>query len=100
MNILSSFQENGRIYEVGKRLIEIPADVINQLIQWNIQNQPEDDAQFALAIFFSVAMEDELSGDTISSEVISFISDLLRHRTNGDDSRIKAAIQEMRVLSK
>lgn len=97
MNIfINCLQRDGRVYEVGERLVEIPADVIERLIQWNDQNVAEDDIPFALATLFSLTSPEELSAGKISEDVLKFIRELLQHRTNNDENRIEAAVDGMR----
>lgn len=88
-----SFQKRGRIYEVGQRLIEIRADVIDRLKLWNQTNQQEDDNAFALAILLSITSPEEVLNNTIiGNEAMDFICDLLRHRTNKNENRVKGAV--------
>lgn len=61
-----------------------------------MQDMPQDDVPFALAIFLSLSTSEELSGEitkeTIDSNVMEFISDMLKHRTNNNINRVTATI--------
>lgn len=57
-----------------------------------MQNMPEDDFPFSLAVLLSLTNPEDVSNHKISNNVIEFIRDLLHYRTQSDNSRVKAAL--------
>lgn len=68
---------------------------MQNLVQSQTENENwVNDVPFALAILLSITDPEDIS--TFNDDVLEFICDLLRLRTNNDDERINSTIQAIR----
>lgn len=66
-------QKRGRVYQIGRRFIEINFDVLDMLEQWNEQNDASSDFTFALTVLLSVLSLDNISTGEFANEAMGFL---------------------------
>lgn len=66
-------QKRGRVYQIGRRFIEINFDVLDMLEQWNEQNDASSDFTFALTVLLSVLSPDNISTGEFANEAMGFL---------------------------
>lgn len=70
-------QHKGRIYKVGAKLIVIPKNAVDKIIEWNQGPKREDiiyDRKICHSLLLSLVCKDQLSAGKIDDEVIKFIT--------------------------
>ncbi|XP_031636830.1 uncharacterized protein LOC116349491 [Contarinia nasturtii] len=83
--------KTGRVYKIGKRLMEIPHVVFSRFITWNKPPFDTDlscDKRFVFALILALTEEEKLVNDDIPEEVMQFVKDLLTIRCRNEMDRI------------
>lgn len=67
------------MYKVGERFVEIHANVIQKLMEWNLQQRSDMvlDNAFVLAILISVVPPEDFANGQISESAMDFVTGML-----------------------
>lgn len=69
-------QANGRVYKIGKRLIEISKKAVDKIIEWNdgpMRNDVEHDRKICRSLLLSLVAKDDLCAAKVNDDVKRFI---------------------------
>lgn len=69
-------QASGRVYKIGRRLIEIPKKAVEKFIEWNegpMRVDVEYDRKICRSLLLSLVAQDDLRSFNVDDDVMQFI---------------------------